>query len=88
MEFSLGPKQIFNTQVNQLIEEEVEKRIRERLLKDEPGESLKKRLFPEDDKDDDEKFKTLYQERLEKTKPTRDLFLYQPTGIVKRVFFK
>ena len=51
---------------NQLIEEEVEKIIKQRLLKDESGESLKKRLFPEDDQDDEEKLKALYQERLEK----------------------
>ena len=49
-----------------MIEEEVEKRIREGCLKDESGESLKKRLFPEDDQDEEARFKALYQERLEK----------------------
>ena len=67
MEFSLGPKQISNTQINQLIEAEVEKRIRERATTEEPGQSLKKRLLPEyDDQDEEKKLKTIYQERLEK----------------------
>ena len=67
MEFSPGPKQISNTQINQLIEAEVEKRIRERASTEEPGESLKKRLFSEDDDHDEEKkLEAISQERLEK----------------------
>ena len=35
-------------------------------LKEDSGESLKKRLFPEDDQNGEERFKALYQERLER----------------------
>ena len=66
MEFSPGPKQNSSTQVNQLIEEEVEKRIRERALKENSGEFLENRLFPEDNQDEEERFKALYQECSEK----------------------
>jgi FlaA1/EpsC-like NDP-sugar epimerase len=52
--------------VNQMIEAEVEKRIEERSLKENIRKGLTKRVFPEDDQDDDERFKALYQERLEK----------------------
>ena len=65
MDFSPGPKQISSTQVNQLIEAAVENRIKERSLKEDVGKGLTKRLFPEDDQDDEERFKVLYQERLE-----------------------
>ena len=53
MEFSPGPKQISNTQINQLIKAEVEKRIRERAMTEAYEEKLKNILFPEDDGQDD-----------------------------------
>jgi hypothetical protein len=45
IDFSLGPKQISSTQVNQLIEAEVEKKIKERLIKDEIEADVKKDYF-------------------------------------------
>ena len=63
MEFSPDPKQISSTQVNQLIEEEVEKRIRERLLKEDARADVRKRLYQDDgQQDEEERFKVLYQE--------------------------
>ena len=52
--------------VNQLIEAEVEKRIKERSCKGDAGANLNKRLLQDDTpEDDEEKLKALYKECLE-----------------------
>ena len=48
------PKQM-SPQVEKMIEDEVEKRIQERLLKNEPDAAAKIKLYQEDDQDDEEK---------------------------------
>ena len=45
------PKQM-SPKVDQMIEEEVEKRIRERLLKNDSEADVKRKLFQDDDKDE------------------------------------
>ena len=44
MDFSPSPKQISSTQVSQLIEAEVEKRIKERLLKEDDEADVKEKI--------------------------------------------
>ena len=55
-------------EVNKMIEDEVEKRLQERMIKSEPRTEVRRQLmFQEDDQDEEDKrFKVRYQERLEK----------------------
>ena len=53
--------------VERMIEDEVEKRIKEILFKNESEAVVKRKLFQEDDQDSQEKkAKVLYEEQLEK----------------------